>query len=189
MQIEKIIEQIKELKNQEDSLFDNGPGIYSYGSGQTTNTIAPNDELKKIRRKRKVLAQQLATYPEAYKHMYCWMIDVSVKSDNDIDEESLQLLNEERREDFVDKHANFAKTVREFLHNEFGQYLRDVGSGCGSVDLGYHCGEETANNICSLLHNNFQEAIRLGLLKISRKFWGWNIVWNGENIRLCSSSL
>ena len=76
-------------------------------------------------------------------------------------------------QDFVSNYggANFDEMLKFLRDNGFNP--TDMGAGVRGWDVGCPCGDDEANRLCDLLHENFADEIQYGQLKISKNFWGF----------------
>lgn len=112
---------------------------------------------------------ELASYPELFDVMQCWMIDVCGEGFKEIPEDFLE--KEIDIEDFLDQYGNLAHSISDFVKLS-GFTITDRGGGTTGWHIGVPCNDSDANKLCSLLHNNFAGAIELDLIAVYKRFWG-----------------
>ncbi|MDO8640087.1 MAG: hypothetical protein Q7R33_00920 [Nitrosarchaeum sp.] len=153
------------------------------------------DQYDQLRRNTERCGEELATYPELFDVMECWMVDVkgSCRTQiNDINQvfSSDNLVDEIKS--LVDQTGNLTHSITQFVE-QHGFVITDRGCGCDSWHIGVPCNDSNARRLCSLLHLTYSKAIELNLIKVVKHFWGFKLPglknWNDLEKWLENNSL
>lgn len=112
---------------------------------------------------------ELASYPQFFDIMKCWMIDVCGEGRKEIPKNFLE--TDIDIDEFLDQYGNLAHSVTNFVKKS-GFVITDRGGGSTGWHFGVPCTDTEANKLCSLLHQQFSGAIELDLIAVYKRFWG-----------------
>jgi len=108
-------------------------------------------------------------HPESFDNVRNWMVNVNGQERRD--ESSLEVDLEalvEEQDKVVERLGGLPTSVRNVM-KEFN--LTDSGIGSTGWNLGCHCTEKEAKQLCTILYKRFAKAISEELLVVERKPW------------------
>ena len=135
--------------------------------------INPSETDDELRHAEEILSEVILGHPESFKKVRCWMVDANgCEGEAELTEELVKEVNKDAVENlghqYIQHFGALAAEVREVMMK---WNLTDSGGGCGCWQLGCHCTEEEAKDLCTELYHRFHHAIDAGLLVVERKPW------------------
>lgn len=130
-------------------------------------------EFEKLRAITREFGNQIAAIPHFFNILESWKVNLSGKATL-----SQAALNEAYKDGDIDalveKSGNLAIIVKDFIKKE-GFYICDMGAGATGWDISVRCTEKQSKELCIRIFQRFNQALRMGLLVVSRRFAGHRI--------------
>lgn len=136
---------------------------------ENKDTVIPEKiqkEFEELQDETEFCEDELASYPEIFEAMTCWMIEISGEGIK----ESIPDLSKIDVNEFIDQYGNLAHEVIQTLRKEDIQISNLAGTK-NSWNIGILCTDTESKRLCAFLHEKFKSAIELRLMIIYKKFW------------------
>lgn len=128
---------------------------------------------------------KVASYPIIKNIIIPYMVDVCGNTSDVCNESIEKVLEDFDFKDFLERCGSIPSMLQQSI-KFWGFKITDRGAGCESWHLGVPCTETQANELCSLLHKNFNFLILKGYITIYKHFWGFSLPelynWNKNRI-------
>jgi len=138
------------------------------------------EEFEQLKDDTSLCEDELASYPEIFDAMQCWVIEISGEGIR----ESLPDLSKIDVDDFIDQYGNLAHEVLRTIREE-GFKVSDMAGMQDGWNIGIPCSESEAKRLCTFLHEKFKTAIELDLMIIYKRFWSHRFpnLYNWETLQ------